>query len=175
MCDLDIGRAAKLAGSFSGVQATDNLQQVLEDPMVEAVAVATPAATHLEVAMAAIEAGKHVLVEKPLASSYADGRALVEAADERGVVLMCDHTYCYTPAVQRIRELLRSGVLGKLQFVDSVRIISDWCNGTSTCCGTSPHTICRFSILSCPKAALRWPSLRTVPIRLAPAKPASHT
>ena len=122
VCDLDIGRAAKLAGSFSGVQATDNLQQVLEDPMVEAVAVATPAATHLEVAMAAIEAGKHVLVEKPLASSYADGRALVEAADERGVVLMCDHTYCYTPAVQRIRELLRSGVLGKLQFVDSVRI-----------------------------------------------------
>jgi predicted dehydrogenase len=104
------------------VQATDDLQQVLEDPMVEAVAVATPAATHLGVAMAAIEAGKHVLVEKPLASSYAEGRALVDAADERGVVLMCDHTYCYTPAVQRIRELMRSGVLGELQFVDSVRI-----------------------------------------------------
>ena len=72
--------------------------------------------------MAAIEAGKQVLIEKPLASSYAEGRALVNAADERGVVLMCDHTYCYTPAVRRIRELVHSGVLGELQFVDSVRI-----------------------------------------------------
>jgi predicted dehydrogenase len=111
-----------LAGSFSGVEAIDDLGQLLVDPAVEAVAVATPPASHLEVAMAAIEAGKHVLVEKPLASSYAEGRALVNAAEERGVVLMCDHTYCYTPAVQRIRELVHTGVLGDLQFIDSVRI-----------------------------------------------------
>ena len=122
VCDVDIARADRLASSFSGVNATDDLAQLLEDPAVEAIAVVTPAATHLEVAMAAIEAGKHVLVEKPLASSYAEGRALVNAAEERGVVLMCDHTYCYTPAVQRIGELLHSGVLGQLQFVDSVRI-----------------------------------------------------
>jgi predicted dehydrogenase len=122
VCDLDLARASRLAGSFSGVQATDDLRQLLDDPLVEAIAVATPAATHLEVAMAAIEAGKHVLVEKPLASSYAEGRALVNAAEERGVVLMCDHTYCYTPAVQRIRELVHAGVLGDVQFVDSVRI-----------------------------------------------------
>ena len=122
VCDLDLARARVLAGSSNGVAATDDLRQLLDDPTVDAVAVATPAATHLEVAMAAIEAGKHVLVEKPLASSYAEGRALVNAAEERGVVLMCDHTYCYTPAVQRIRELVRSGELGELQFVDSVRI-----------------------------------------------------
>jgi predicted dehydrogenase len=122
VCDMDLTRAAKLAGSLGSVNATDDLQEVLDDPDVEAIAVATPAATHLEVAMAAIEAGKHVLVEKPLASSYAEGRALVNAAEERGVVLMCDHTYCYTPAVQRIRELVHTGVLGDLQFVDSVRI-----------------------------------------------------
>ena len=122
VCDADFARAEKLAGSFSGVDAVDDLKQLLDDPAVEAIAVATPPATHLEVAMAAIEAGKHVLVEKPLASSYAEGRALVNAAEEQGVVLMCDHTYCYTPAVQRIRELVHSGVLGELQFVDSVRI-----------------------------------------------------
>ncbi|HWF51155.1 MAG TPA: Gfo/Idh/MocA family oxidoreductase [Solirubrobacteraceae bacterium] len=122
VCDMDLTRAVKLAGALGSVNATDDLQEVLDDPEVEAIAVATPAATHLEVAMAAIEAGKHVLVEKPLASSYAEGRALVNAADERGVVLMCDHTYCYTPAVQRIRELVHTGVLGDLQFVDSVRI-----------------------------------------------------
>src|SRR6202008_3447271 len=117
ICDADLGRAEKLANAFAGVEAVDDLRRLLDDPPVEAVAVATPPATHLEVAMAAIEAGKHVLIEKPLASSYAEGRALVEAADKHGVVLMCDHTYCYTPAVQRIRELLHAGVLGELQFV----------------------------------------------------------
>jgi predicted dehydrogenase len=122
ICDSDLERASALAGAFAGVDATDDLQELLDDPEVEAIAVATPPATHLEVAMAAIEAGKHVLVEKPLAPTYAEGRALVNAADERGVVLMCDHTYCYTPAVQRIRELVHSGVLGELQFIDSVRI-----------------------------------------------------
>ena len=122
VCDVDLERASRLAGSFSGVDAIDDLGQLLDDPDVEAIVVATPPATHLEVAMAAIEARKHVLVEKPLAASYAEGRALVNAAEEQGVVLMCDHTYCYTPAVQRIRELVNSAVLGELQFADSVRI-----------------------------------------------------
>jgi predicted dehydrogenase len=122
VCDVDLSRATRLAGSFSDVEATQDLRDVLDDSEVDAIAVATPAGTHLEVAMAAIEAGKHVLVEKPLASTYAEGRALVNAAEERGVVLMCDHTYCYTPAVQRIRELVHGGVLGDLHFLDSVRV-----------------------------------------------------
>src|SRR6202022_2260639 len=65
---------------------------------------------------------KHVLVEKPLAWSVADGEKLVAVAEDRGLVLMCDHTYCYTPAVQRIRQLVRGGALGDIQYVDSVRI-----------------------------------------------------
>jgi predicted dehydrogenase len=120
--DRDLDRARKVAGSFAGVRATDDLAAVLADPEVEAVAIATPASTHREVAMAAIEAGKHVLVEKPLAATYADGLALCRAAQERGLVLMCDHTYCYTPAVQRIRQLVHGGELGDVQFVDSIRI-----------------------------------------------------
>jgi predicted dehydrogenase len=120
--DRDLARAQKVTSSFSGVQASSDLAAVLADPGVEAVAIATPAASHLDVAMAAIEAGKHVLVEKPLAASYAEGLALAQAADRRGVVLMCDHTYCYTPAVQRIRELVHGGDLGDIQFIDSVRI-----------------------------------------------------
>jgi predicted dehydrogenase len=111
-----------VAGSFSGVRATADLAALLADDAVEAVAIATPAATHVDVALAAIEAGKHVLVEKPLASSYAEGLKLAKAAEARGVVLMCDHTYCYTPAVQRIRELVREGTLGDVQFLDSIRI-----------------------------------------------------
>jgi predicted dehydrogenase len=74
------------------------------------------------VAMAALRAGKHVLVEKPLAATHEEGRRLVEEADRRGLTLMCDHTYCYTPAVLRIREMLHSGELGELHYLDSVRI-----------------------------------------------------
>jgi predicted dehydrogenase len=109
-------------GRYSTIQITDDLFTVLDDPAVTAVAIATPAHTHAEVALACLEAGKHVLVEKPLAWSLADGEKLVKVAEDQELVLMCDHTYCYTPAVQKIRQLVRDGVLGEIQYVDSVRI-----------------------------------------------------
>jgi predicted dehydrogenase len=122
LCDLDEARARRVLGDYSTVRVSTVLDDVLADPAVQAVAVATPAGTHLDVVLAALEAGKHVLVEKPLASTHADGAKLVAAADERGLVLMLDHTYCYTPAVRRLRELVRGGEIGTLQYVDSVRI-----------------------------------------------------
>lgn len=122
LCDLDVARAQRALGRYSTVQATAELDRVLDDPAVHAVAIATPAGTHLDVAMSALRAGKHVLVEKPLAARYADGLRLVEEAERRGLILMCDHTYCYTPAVLRIREMLHSGELGELHYLDSVRI-----------------------------------------------------
>jgi predicted dehydrogenase len=122
LCDLDLGRAQKVLGEYSTVAATDSLDEVLADDQVDAVAIATPAGTHLPVALAALRAGKHVLVEKPLAATYAEGKELVAEAERRGLTLMCDHTYCYTPAVLRIRELVRAGELGEVHFLDSVRI-----------------------------------------------------
>jgi predicted dehydrogenase len=122
LCDLDVERAVRVLGAYSTVQATADYAAVLADPSVDAVAVATPAGTHLDVALAAVRAGKHVLVEKPLAATYADGARLVAEAEDRGLTLMCDHTYCYTPAVAGIREMVRSGELGEIHFVDSVRI-----------------------------------------------------
>ena len=122
LCDLDVHRARRVLGDYSTVRATDDLAHVLADDTVHAVAIATPAGTHLDVAMAALRAGKHVLVEKPLAASFEQGRELVAEAERRGLSLMCDHTYCYTPAVLRIRELLHAGELGELQYLDSVRI-----------------------------------------------------
>ncbi|QFZ16170.1 Gfo/Idh/MocA family protein [Saccharothrix syringae] len=122
LCDLDVERAKAVLGRYSTVRATSSLDEVLADPEVEAVAVATPAATHLPVAQAALEAGKHVLVEKPLAANYADGLKLVELAEERGLTLMLDHTFCYTPVVRRLRELVHAGELGDIQYIDSVRI-----------------------------------------------------
>jgi predicted dehydrogenase len=122
VCDQDLARAERVAGPYAGVTAVASVDEVLEDDEVEAVAIATPAATHLGIALQALRAGKHVLVEKPLASSYAEGLRLVEAAAQASRVLMCDHTYCYTPAALRVRELVAEGVLGDIQFVDSVRI-----------------------------------------------------
>jgi predicted dehydrogenase len=122
LCDLDEARARAVLGGYSTIRTSGSLDAVLADPGVRAVAVATPAATHLDVVLAALEAGKHVLVEKPLAGSFADGAKLVAAAEERGLVLMLDHTYCYTPAVRKLRELVRGGEIGALQYVDSVRI-----------------------------------------------------
>jgi predicted dehydrogenase len=122
LCDLDVERAQRVLGGYSTVQVSADLDQVLADPEVKAVAIATPAGTHLPVALAALRAGKHVLVEKPLAATYDEGRQLVEEAERRGLTLMCDHTYCYTPVVLRIREMIHAGDLGELHFLDSVRI-----------------------------------------------------
>ena len=122
LCDLDLPRAQKLLGRYSTIQATDSLDTVLADPEVHAVALATPAGTHAELALKALRAGKHVLVEKPLAASYEEGKQLVEEAEKLGLMLMCDHTYCYTPAVGHIREMLHAGELGDVHYIDSVRI-----------------------------------------------------
>lgn len=120
VCDLDLDRARQIAGP--GASASNDLESVLADPGVSAVAIATPASTHGPIALRAIEAGKHVLVEKPLADTYANGEAIVAAADQKGVVLMCDHTFCYTPAVDYLRSIVADGTLGNIQFFDSVRI-----------------------------------------------------
>jgi predicted dehydrogenase len=122
VCDLDRELARRAVGPRSTVRVTDDLDDVLADRRVEAVAVATPAWTHFDVALACLEAGKHVLVEKPFASSLAEGEKLVTAAGRKELVVMCDHTYCYTPAVSRLRELIREGALGAIQYFDSVRI-----------------------------------------------------
>ncbi len=122
LCDLDDERARKALGAYSTVRLCGSVDEVLADAAVSAVAIATPAGTHHAIAMKALEAGKHVLVEKPLALSYEEGRLLVEPAVRRGRVVMPVHTYVYTPAVQHIRALVRRGEIGDLQYLDSVRI-----------------------------------------------------
>lgn len=122
LCDIDRSRAEIVLGPYSTVGATSDFAAVLDDPQIDAIAIATPAATHFELASAALQAGKHVLVEKPLAATYAQGSELVTRAEQNDLVLMCDHTYCHTPAVAKIREIVQGGELGDLHFFDSVRI-----------------------------------------------------
>lgn len=121
ICDLDVERAQGLAEKFS-VPAVFDVDQILDDPRIDAVAIATPARTHFPIAMAAIAAGKHVVVEKPLADSIDLAETMTSAAREAGVVLMTDHTFCYTSAMLKARELVDSGELGDILYIDSVRI-----------------------------------------------------
>jgi predicted dehydrogenase len=122
ICDLDLERAQKVADTVGGVRAVTSLNDLLSSDDIDAVAIATPARTHHGITRAALNAGKHVMVEKPLADTGVRGRDMVRAAAERGLVLMADHTYCYTPAVLKIRELIAEGALGEILFIDSVRI-----------------------------------------------------
>ncbi|TFB51746.1 Gfo/Idh/MocA family protein [Cryobacterium tagatosivorans] len=122
ICDIDGERARRVAEMTGGVRVVTALSDLLASADLDAVAIATPAKTHHGIARAALSAGMHVMVEKPLADTGVRGRDMVRAAAERGLVLMADHTYCYTPAVLKIRELIEEGALGDILFVDSVRI-----------------------------------------------------
>src|SRR5574342_204225 len=121
VCDLD-GARARASAHSRDVRATTALDQVLEDSGVEAVAIATPAASHADVAMACLDTGRHVLVEKPMALSVAEAQKLSAAAAQRGLTLMCDHTYNYAAPVRAIRDVIRGGELGELHYVNSVRV-----------------------------------------------------
>ncbi|MBV1779198.1 Gfo/Idh/MocA family oxidoreductase [Paeniglutamicibacter sp. ABSL32-1] len=122
ICDMDLERAAALARKTGEPAVVSSVEELLRDHAIDAVAIATPARTHHGIAMAALAAGKHVVVEKPLADNSVRGTEMVEAARAAGLILMADHTYCYTPAVLKIRELLEAGELGEILYIDSVRI-----------------------------------------------------
>ncbi len=121
-CDLDEERLEKVLSPYPGVRRTTSIDDILSDPSIAAVAIATPVHTHFPLAKISLESGKHVLIEKPLASSVDEGEYLVSLAREKGLRLMCDHTFCYTGAVRKMKEIIESGVLGKLYYFDSVRI-----------------------------------------------------
>ncbi len=122
ICDPDRSRLARMCRRYPSVAATEDLAVVLADPSVEAVLLATPVFTHFELAQQCIAAGKHTFVEKPLAQSFEDARALVELADQQQLVLMCGHTFLYSPPVRAVRDLIVSGELGDIYFVTASRV-----------------------------------------------------
>lgn len=120
VCDLDPARRIDAETQY-GVTTTARFEDVLSSG-VDAVVLASPAAVHAEMALAAIDAGKHVLVEKPLALSQADARKVGEAAESAGLTLMVDHVLEYHPAVQRLHDLVHDGELGRIRYVSSHRL-----------------------------------------------------
>src|SRR5206468_6124199 len=95
---------------------------LIADRRIDAVVIVTPVSTHFDLAMQALRAGKHVLVEKPIAATSEQAARLVEEADRRGLVLSVDHTFVYTGAVRKMKELVSSHVLGDIYYYDSVRV-----------------------------------------------------
>ena len=120
--DLDEGRRAAVGRTYPSVSIHGSFEAVLADPDVTAVAIATPVSTHAALARDALRAGKHVLVEKPLASSSADGQMLVELATAEGLTLMVGHTFLFSPRVQCAVDAVRSGRLGEVQYATSSRL-----------------------------------------------------
>ncbi len=110
LCDRDPEPLRSLARRHPDVKTYRDYEQMLEDSSIEAVVIATPPETHYPLAKRALEAGKHVLVEKPLATRLSDGRELARWHTSRGLVLMPGHTFIYSPAVNTVRDLIRDGV-----------------------------------------------------------------
>jgi predicted dehydrogenase len=122
VCDLRSDRLAAVGKRYPNVRLSDTFDAVLGSDDVDAVAIATPVSTHFALASAALAAGKHVLVEKPLASSASEAVELIRLAKERGLVLMPGHTFLYSPPVVAIHDLIVSGALGELYFISTSRV-----------------------------------------------------
>lgn len=122
VCDLRPSALEAFARRYPGVQTTTSFETMLADPDLDAVAITTPVSTHHALALAGLEAGKHVFVEKPMARSSAEAQDLISAAEERGLVLMPGHTFLYSPPVVKIKELIECGALGEIYFVSMSRV-----------------------------------------------------
>lgn len=121
VCDLMKDRLAAVKARYPAVEITDDFDQVLRDPGVVAIAIATPVSTHFKLAMKAMMAGKHVFVEKPMASTVDEARRMVDEAARRRLILAVDHTFVHTGAVRKMREIVENG-LGDMYYYDSVRV-----------------------------------------------------
>jgi predicted dehydrogenase len=113
---------ARAGPLYPGAKLTDDYRELLSDPAVDAVAIATPVEAHFPIAMAALRAGKHVWIEKPMCQSSEQAARLIDESLRRHLVLLVDHTFIYTSAVRKIAEMIGKGELGDLYYYDSVRV-----------------------------------------------------
>jgi predicted dehydrogenase len=122
VCDRDARHLSKVARRYPAARAASDFGELIADPRLDAVVIATPVSTHFEFARRALEAGKHVLVEKPFTATSREAEELIAIAEARGLSLMVDHTFIYTGAVRKIKEVVAAGELGDLLYFDSVRV-----------------------------------------------------
>ena len=122
VADLDMAKLAILQRRYPAIKVTTDFQDLLRDTSIDVIAVATPVSTHFELGMAALKAGKHLWLEKPMAETALQARKLVDEAERRQRVLIVDHTFIYTGAVRKMGEIIKNGDLGRVYYYDSTRV-----------------------------------------------------
>jgi len=120
--DLDPNKLRKVKARYPGIDVNTDAKEIIENQKVDAIAIATPVSTHYDLALKALKMGKHVLVEKPMADTSEKCQELIELAERKKLILMVDHTFPYTGAVNKIKDLIETRELGKILYYDSVRI-----------------------------------------------------
>ena len=122
VADLDSRKLQAVQKRYPAIATTSDFFELLNDSKIDAVAIATPVSSHFELAMAALKAGKHVWVEKPMTETSLQARKLIDEAERRNLVLIVDHTLVYTGAIRKMRDLVASGELGSVYYYDSIRV-----------------------------------------------------
>jgi predicted dehydrogenase len=122
VCDMNQQTLKKVKKAYPQINVTDNIDELIKNPEVDAIAIATPVFTHHELAKKALEAGKSVFLEKPFTYTVAEAEELVELAAKKNLKLMVDHTFLYTGAVRKIRQLIDDDILGRIYYFDSARV-----------------------------------------------------
>jgi predicted dehydrogenase len=122
VCDVNKERLALVESGYPTIKTTTDFKELVKDPEIDAVVIATPVSYHFPTAKEALENGKHVLLEKPMTSTVEESEKLIELAGKKKKILMVDHTFLYTGAVRKMKELVQSGELGELYYFDSVRV-----------------------------------------------------
>ncbi|MEW6741395.1 MAG: Gfo/Idh/MocA family oxidoreductase [Planctomycetota bacterium] len=167
VCDARPGRLEAARRRWPGIETRDTMASVVEDPAIDAVLIATPIATHAPLAIRALEEGKHVFVEKPMAASPEEAERLLETARRTQRTLMVGHTFLFSPPVAKTREIIRSGELGQVVFVTSTRVnLGLHQKDVSVIWDLGPHDFsillhlldeCPYSLSACGRAFVREP------------------
>src|SRR6185503_17104448 len=122
VADLDPRKLEIVQRRYPAVKTSTDFQDLLRDTTIDAIAVSTPVSTHFELGMAALKAGKHVWLEKPMTETSLQARKLCDEAAKRNLVVFVDHTFVYTGAVRKMGEVIKSGDLGRVYYYDSIRV-----------------------------------------------------
>lgn len=151
-CDIRQERLDFIKNRYPSIEVSNDYTKVIKDPEIDAIAIATPIHTHYKLAKAALMNGKHVLVEKPMTTRTRDASKLIEIAQKENKILMVDHTFIYTGAVRKIKEIIESGEIGKIYYFDSVRInLGLFQHDVNVIWDLAPHDISIMDHIICEK------------------------
>lgn len=164
LAEGDVRKRTTFSAAYPNCKIYENAEDVFSNLDIDAVVIATPVDAHYELAKKALESGKHVLVEKPMTSSFEEAKELVDLAQEKGLLLMVDHTFLYTGSVKYIKDRIESGELGNIQYIDSTRInLGLFQHDVNVLWDLAPHdiSICNYWVNQKPKSVMAVGAIHT--------------